>query len=218
MKVRNEAEWLRVLVACGVSPVTAAKWAGVFADVIREGTFSAGEGETDDFLREVLHESGMLERLEENLNYSVDALLSKFGRHRISEADARRYGRIPGVQRANPEAIANAIYGGVWGARNLGNTGPGAGWRNRGSGLLQITGATNLKVTQAATGIPVYDHPELLRTPSREALLVCISWWEKNVPDGVMGNVAMVRKEVNGGNFGLAEDIALDAKVQGAMK
>jgi putative chitinase len=173
--------------------------------------------ELDDFVREILHESGMLERLEENLNYSVEALLAKFGRHRISEADARRYGRIAGVQRANPEAIANAIYGGVWGAKNLGNTEPGSGWRNRGAGLLQITGAANMRAVQAATGVPVYDHPELLRTPSPECLKVCIAWWEKNVPDDVMGNIAMVRKEVNGGNFGLAEDIALDGKVKGAL-
>src|SRR5688572_11259154 len=32
----------------------------------------------------------------ESLNYSVDALIGNFGRHRISVADARRLGRKPG--------------------------------------------------------------------------------------------------------------------------
>lgn len=213
MPKRSEAEWNKILIACGVKPITAAKWSIVFAAVIDGNTFSAGDAEVDDFLREILHESGMLERLTENLNYSVEALLTKFGRHRISEADARAYGRTP-TRAADQKAIANAIYGGAWGAANLGNTQPGDGWRNRGSGLLQITGSTNLKAVQASTGIPVYDNPDLLRMPTRECLQVCIAWWEKNVPDDVMGNIAMVRKEVNGGTFGLAEDIALDQAVQ----
>lgn len=217
MTKRDEAQWNSILIQCGVKPITAAKWSIVFAAVIEPDTFSAGDVELDDFLREVLIESGKLERLDENLNYSVEALLSKFGRHRISEADARRYGRLTGVQQANQEAIANCVYGGEWGARNLGNIEPGSGWRNRGAGLVQITGAANLKAVQEATGIPVYDKPELLRSVSRECLLVCIAWWEKNVPDDVMGNVAMVRKEVNGGTNGLAEDLALDAAVKGAM-
>lgn len=214
---RTEHDWNDILIGCGVKPITAAKWSIIFAPTIRTSTFSKGEAEIDDFLREVLHESGKLERLEENLNYSVEALLAKFGRHRISEADARRFGRIDGRQRANQEAIANAIYGGAWGAANLGNTEPGAGWRNRGSGLIQITGAANLKAVQQLTGVPVYDNPDLLRRPSREALEVCIAWWETNVLDDAMGNVAMVRKEVNGGTNGLAEDLALDGVVQKAL-
>lgn len=213
----TEADWNRILIKCGVKPITAAKWSIIFAPVITDMTFSKGRSEVDDFLREVLHESQMLERLEENLNYSVDALLKMFGRHRITEDEARRYGRIDGKQTANQQAIANCIYGGPWGAKNLGNVLPGAGWRNRGSGLLQCTGAANLQALQKATGIPVYDNPDLLRKPTRECLLVCIAWWETNVLDEVMGNVAATRREVNGGTNGLSETIALDAAVQKAL-
>jgi predicted chitinase len=56
----------------------------------------------------------------ENLNYSVEALTSKFGK-RISPQDAQRFGRKAG-QVAEQQAIANAIYGGPWGEKMLGNT------------------------------------------------------------------------------------------------
>lgn len=89
-----------------------------------------------------LETGGKMQPIRENLNYSVDGLLKTFGRHRISEADARKYGRAGG-RPANQEAIANIIYGGEWGRENLGNTQPGDGWRFRGGGLAQITGRAN---------------------------------------------------------------------------
>lgn len=89
-----------------------------------------------------LETGGRMQPVRESLNYSVDALLTKFGRHRISEADARRYGRS-GSRAANQQMIANLIYGGEWGRANLGNTTYGDGWRYRGGGLAQITGRAN---------------------------------------------------------------------------
>lgn len=89
-----------------------------------------------------LETGGRMQPVRESLNYSVDALLTKFGRHRISEADARRYGRS-GSRAADQQMIANLIYGGEWGRANLGNTTFGDGWRYRGGGLAQITGRGN---------------------------------------------------------------------------
>lgn len=91
-----------------------------------------------------LETGGKMQPVRENLNYSTDALISKFGRHRISEADARKYGRSGG-RPANQEAIANAIYGGEWGRKNLGNTQSGDGWKYRGGGLPQVTGRANFR-------------------------------------------------------------------------
>lgn len=89
------------------------------------------------------HETGArFTPISESLNYSVQGLLNTFGRHRISSADANRLGRTSS-RPANQEAIANIIYGGDWGRRNLGNTSPGDGWRYRGRGLVQITGRAN---------------------------------------------------------------------------
>lgn len=89
------------------------------------------------------HETGTkMQPVTENLNYSVEGLLKTFGRHRITEAQARRYGRTNN-QPANQQAIANTVYGGEWGLKNLGNTKTDDGWRYRGRGLPQITGRTN---------------------------------------------------------------------------
>lgn len=82
---------------------------------------------------------------KENLNYTASALKKKFSRERISLADADRYGRKDG-QKANQSAIANLIYGGAWGLKNLGNKVFGDGWRYIGRGLVQITGLRNYAI------------------------------------------------------------------------
>lgn len=203
---RSAADWNRILIQLGVKPIVAAKWSPVFAEVVTSKTFSLGDAELDDFLGQVLHESDMLERTEEGLYYRTPGRLMAIWPTRFkSLEDERPYLR-------NPEALANKVYGG-----RMGNTQPGDGWRNRGSGLIQITGADNLRAVQAATGIPVYDHPELLRQPTAEALRVCIAWWEGQIPDAIMGNIVKVSKAVNGGTIGLSERKALTDEAREAL-
>lgn len=96
------------------------------------------------FLANVGHESKRLAASVENLNYKATALIEMFGRHRISEGLANKYGRREG-QLANQQGIANTIYGGEWGAKNLGNTEPGDGWKFRGHGWIQNTGRSNAR-------------------------------------------------------------------------
>lgn len=87
-------------------------------------------------------ESAGFARTVESLNYSPQGLAATFSRKRISLADCQRLGRIKG-RKAQQEAIANLVYGGVWGAKYLGNTEPGDGWRFIGHGLIQTTGRWN---------------------------------------------------------------------------
>jgi len=191
---RNTSQWLSILLHCGVRVQVASSWAPIFAQVIGPETFSKGDHELDDFLGQVLHESLLLEELEEDLDYRTPGRLMAVWPSRFKTlADERPYLR-------NPEALANKVYGG-----RLGNTQPGWGWRYRGSGLIQITGADNYRAVQAATGVPVFDQPELLRQATPEALRVVIAWWEGNVPDAVMGNVRKVTHAVNGGQHGLLD-------------
>lgn len=211
--MKTPAEWVEILTKVGVRAETAVRWADAFSEAVTPDAFSLGTEEIDDFLANILHESARLETLEENLNYSAEALIAKFGRHRISEADAWKYGRTA-TQKANQPMIANCIYGGEWGAKNLGNVEPGAGWRNRGSGLLQATGAANMAFLEKVTGLPLVANPDLLRRPGPEALKVAIAWWEGKVSDSIIGNVAKTRKVVNGGDLGLADVAALTDKLQ----
>lgn len=188
----TEIKWRALLTASGVAQATAQTWAPIFEAEMRDEAFSSGSREWPDFLATILHESAMLERLEEDLYYKTPGrIMATWPTRFKSLADEAPYMR-------NPQKLANRVYGG-----RMGNVGPDDGWRNRGSGLIQITGADNLRAIQKATGIPVFDNPELLRQPTRECLRCCIAWWEGKVPDAIMGDVAAIRRRVNGGTVGL---------------
>lgn len=129
-----------------VAPVITGSRADEIASIITQVCPMYGIDRADilhEFIANVLHESACFTKLSENLNYSVHGLLSTFGRHRISLADAEKYGRKPG-QPANQRAIANILYGGKWGRDNLGNALPGDGWNFRGCGPIHITGRGNV--------------------------------------------------------------------------
>ena len=157
------------------------------------------------FLAHCHVEMGAFARVVENLNYSVAGLKNTFGRHRISSADAERYGRKTG-RPANQEAIANLIYGGPWGKKNLGNTDPGDGWRFRGSGPGQVTGRANFQRVQDATGLPVVDRPDVLRDVDSGTRATFVLWqaWNMNAYAD-KGEVTASRRKWNGGSHGLAE-------------
>ena len=136
------------------------------------------------FLPNVGAETGGLQSTVENLNYRADALLASFGRHRISEVDARRYGRIPGQQEADQPAIANCLYGGPWGAKNLGNARAGDGWLYRGRGLFQTTGRANyqqlrdrLRKRMPSLAVPDFEQvPDKLAEPLWSSLSAADYW------------------------------------------
>ncbi|HEV2865741.1 MAG TPA: hypothetical protein VGX37_04445 [Allosphingosinicella sp.] len=161
--------------------------------------------EVASFLANINVESAGLTRLTENLNYSVQGLLKTFGRHRISEADARRFGRSP-QHPADQEALANILYGGDFGRRNLGNTEPGDGWKFRGYGPKQLTGRANHTMFGQAMGLTVDQVPDYVRTP--EGGMMSAGWFWKShnldVPAATPG-VEDDRRAINGGLLGVRE-------------
>lgn len=184
-------DWLKILTACGVRSDRAASWAPVFDAEIKPGTFSAGGSELDDFLGQVLHESNMLSRLEENLNYTSAARIAAVWPTRFKDAsDAEAFVR-------NPRGLANKVYGG-----RMGNHGPNDGWKYRGRGLIQVTGWLNYESVGKRLGLDLIADPDLLASPAI-ALRASIAWWEGNIPDHVMGNIRKVTQRVNGGTVGL---------------
>jgi putative chitinase len=189
---RIAPEWNHILVQCQVKPTTAAIWSEVFAACVGQDTFSKGDEDLRDFLGQVLHESCMLERLEENLNYSAERLTKVWPSRFPTLASAVPFQR-------NPEALANKVYGG-----RLGNTAAGDGWRYRGRGLIQVTGCANYELVEKLSGLRCYSNPDLLRQPL-PALQASIAWWERSVPDHVLGDTERVTLAVNGGLNGLAD-------------
>lgn len=187
-------DWKTILTGCGVRENTAEKWAPFFDEVIGEGEcFSRGRDEIPDFLGQVLHESGELERLEEGLNYSAERLCAVWPNRFPTISAAQPFAR-------NAVALANKVYAG-----RMGNVEAGDGWKYRGSGPIQVTGRANFEALERATGLPLVDNPDLLRRPGAEALRVCVAWWEGNIPDGILGDIEKVTRRVNGGTTGLAD-------------
>ncbi len=157
------------------------------------------------FLAQIAHESQGFTRVVENLNYSEEALVSKFGRHRISLHQANKYGRNS-QHPANQRMIANILYGGAFGRKELGNIHPEDGWRFRGRGLKQITGRANylaMSIRLLSSDLLLYE-PELLEQPRWAALSAGAFWDMKNLnPLADKDDIVGITRIINGGTNGL---------------
>ena len=201
----SATQWEEILTRSGVASNEASAWSPIFSEEISDGTFSAGlETELPDFLGNILHESLMLARLEENLFYTrPERLMQVWPRRFPTLSLAQQYTR-------NPRKLADYVYG-----DRLGNRG-GDGWTYRGSGLIMVTGLYNFQLVEDATGLPVVSQPDMLRSPDT-ALEVAIAWWEAKVPDEAVGNRVRVRRAVNGGDIGLKDTIRLSNLAERAI-
>lgn len=159
------------------------------------------------FLANIDVESAGLTRLTESLNYRTEALLKLFGRHRISESDARRLGRKPGepsLSLARQKDLANILYGGDFGRKNLGNTEPDDGWRFRGYGPKQITGRDNCQRFGDTVGLKIDQVPDFLRTPEGGCMGAGWFWKTHNLDKfAATPGLGDDRKAINGGDLGL---------------
>lgn len=165
------------------------------------------------FLAQIDHESAGFTRTRENLNYAADALVKLFPR-RVTPALAAEIGRTPS-RPANQEAIANAIYGGEWGAKNLGNTEPGDGALFIGRGYIQITGRANY----AACSRDVFGSGMLLRAPQMlesvpNAAMSAGWFWQSRGLNAMADadDLERVTRTINGGTNGIEHRRELLAK------
>lgn len=151
-------------------------------------------------------ESAGFTRMAENLNYSNTGLIATFGLKRISQADADKFGRTA-AHPANQNAIANIVYGGAFGLKNLGNTEPGDGWRYRGGGFKQITGRANYREAGHE------NDPDTLRTDVQCSANAAANFFVKHgcLAPARADDVKGVTLKVNGGINGLSERIAQTA-------
>lgn len=175
-------------------------------------------------------ETGGFRQTVENLNYAADSLLKLFGRHRISEADAKKFGRIDADVRkrtgwklpdqpAHQNALANILYGGEWGKKNLGNTQPGDGWRFRGRGGHMTTGRANYsRLSKAWLGdLSLLDNPERVERADGWVASAIVFWVQNNLNEvadkqGIDG----VTRVTNGGHIGISDRRSWQLKYAGA--
>ena len=157
------------------------------------------------FLAQVVHESGHMGRVEENLNYSADRLQVVFRKYFKTKAAAQPFHR-------NPEKIANKVY-----ANRIGNGPPssGDGYRYRGRGLIQLTGRSNYeKFAQWVGDSAVISDPDLVAT--KYPVMSAVFFWATkgvNAPADV-DDVERVTLLINGGFNGLAGRAKLTRKAK----
>lgn len=189
--------------ATGCKPEQAAVFAKPIADAIQRWKIKS----VSQFIAQTAHESAMFTKLEENLNYSAEALLRQWP-HRFTRETAFAFGRTA-LQPANQREIANIAY-----ANRYGNKGPetGMGWRYRGRGLIHLTFLDNYTRYQQATGIEAILHPDLLLEPRWAADSAGWFWSTHNL-DGY-DDVRRVTRVVNGGDNGIESRIALTKRAE----
>lgn len=153
------------------------------------------------FLAHAAHESAELTHLRENLNYSADGLRKVFPKYFPTMELAEEYAR-------QPERIANRVY-----ANRMGNgdEASGDGWRNRGAGIFQLTGASNISACSLAVcgDRSLLNNPDLLVTP-RYACESAGWFWSTNGLNELADRAAFedMTRRINGGLNGLSERVA----------
>ncbi|AUM03247.1 glycoside hydrolase family 19 protein [Enterobacter sp. Crenshaw] len=186
--------------AAGQSAELAARWFQPVSDAMKEFGITKPVDQAM-FIAQIGHESGGYTTLVESLNYAADRLVPTFGSHRITAQQAAALGRTA-TQPANQKAIANLVYGGEWGKKNLGNQTAGDGWKYRGRGLKQITGLSNYRSCGMALKLDLVSYPELLERDEYAARSA--AWFY--VSHGCLlhsGDVERVTLLINGGRNGL---------------
>jgi putative chitinase len=122
-------------------------------------------------LANMMHESGGMTIVRENMNYSADRLPQVWPRWFRDPDFASQYAH-------NPRKLANYIYGSETTiGQNLGNTKtPEDGWDYRGGGLMQTTGRFNYRKFSALAGVDLEARPELIEAPIHSLRAGCAEW------------------------------------------
>lgn len=155
------------------------------------------------FLAQIAHESGELNRMEENLSYSAARLVAVWPKRFLSVQSAAQYER-------NPRRLANFVY-----AKRMGNAdaASGDGWQFRGRGLIQLTGRGNYRSVGQAIGLPLEITPDLLLEPMPAAMAACHFWKSRGLneladdrnDDNDDEDFISITVAINGGRAGLTE-------------
>ena len=164
------------------------------------------------FLAQINYESGYMNYIEENLNYSAKRLLQVFPKYFKTLDEAKEY-------EYKGEKIANKVYANRMGNRDEAS---GDGWKYRGRGLIQLTGKNNyLKFSRWYNDSKIFvDNPDLLLQPQFAVLSAFFYWDVNNLNSYIVDNenayniCKCITKKINGGYNGLEERFRLYKKIR----
>jgi putative chitinase len=150
------------------------------------------------FIAQCSHESAQFTRLEENLNYSAEALIQHWPKRFPNINVANQYAR-------NPQKIANKTYANRMGN---GNELSGDGWNYRGRGLIQLTGKNNYQAFADSIQTPIEQMSKYLTTFEGAVQSSCWFWKTNNLNKWVdVDNIKELTRQINGGYNGLEDRI-----------
>jgi putative chitinase len=151
------------------------------------------------FIGQCAHESMNFTKLEENLNYSAEALMKTWPSRFPTLEVAQQYAR-------NPEKIANKVYGGRMGN---GTEETGDGWLYHGRGLIQLTGKDNYTLAGDALNMDFLHSPDYVLVPKYAALTAGWYWNKRQLnKEADAKDYTGMTKKINGGTIGLDDRIA----------
>ncbi len=151
------------------------------------------------FIGQCAHESMNFTKLEENLNYSAEALMRTWPSRFPTMEVAQQYAR-------NPEKIANKVYGGRMGN---GTEETGEGWLYHGRGLIQLTGKDNYTLAGDALNMDFMHSPDYVLVPKYAALTAGWYWNKRQLnKEADAKDYTGMTKKINGGTIGLDDRIA----------
>jgi len=162
------------------------------------------------FLCQVLHESGNLRVVTENMRYSADRLRVVFKKYFPNDETAELFAK-------KPRRIANHVYG-----ARLGNRGQNTndGWNYRGRGLIQLTGRSNYTQfekwlnNEFGFAINVVANPN--RVAEHDAVDAAVWFWEKRGLDrlAMADDIKKITKKVNGSTHSVKHRTELLNKIK----
>lgn len=149
--------------------------------------------ELANFMAQVGHESGGLERLEESFRYMRSAeQISSNVRSALREGrDVLEAARLEALA-GRPEPLAELMYGG-----RMGNAEPGDGYLYRGRGYMQLTGKNQYAAAGQALDLDLVGNPDLAAQPEH-ASRIATWYWQQNVPRDAREDARGAGAAING--------------------
>jgi putative chitinase len=149
------------------------------------------------FIAQCSHESRQFTVLEENLNYSANALNLIFPKY------FKKIGRDADDYHRDPKAIANVIYANRMGN---GNTKSGEGWKFRGRGVIQLTGKNNYKAFAESIDKSLNKTIDYVKSKKGALESACWYWNSRKLNDTADDkDIIRMTKKINGGTIGLED-------------
>jgi putative chitinase len=174
------------------TPAMAEKWAIPLQFVCDKYEINTPE-RVAGFLAQTGHESGGFRFTSEDLHYRAEAL-TRVWPSRFPPGIAESYAM-------QPEKIANRAYADRMGN---GNEASGDGWKYRGRGLIQLTGADNYASFSLDADNEALSDPDSVAEPELAALSA--GWfWSKNGLNALADakDIVGMTRRINGGTNGL---------------